>query len=177
MSHRHSGILPLKWSLFVDTDSLYLQIRKMFSSAARMDYLRLPFHLSQNTVGVEYFEEKMALVMRMGKEWPSFSESLMRFGYEVVPADRGMQPITIGTKVMSLMHKSTGIVFITGSDKILPLIHQILDMQGNVKIATFDPILFNKYEDTLDNVDIILMDQSWLWEKHQETKQRSLTSL
>ena len=161
-----SGKDLFRWSLFVDTDSLYLHTRQTFGITARMDYLRLPLKIIQNSTNIDFFHEKMALVMRLGKDWQIFSDSLKRFGYDTVPADRGMQPITIGTKVMSLMNFCNGVVIVTSSNKVLPLIKQIKDFGGLVKVVSFskDVLLEEQNIEALD-VDIILMNQEWLWKK------------
>lgn len=152
----------MKWSLFVDTDSLYLDTRKRFGPSARLDYLNLPYNVAHNSRGIHFFQEKLAIVMRHGREWPSFVGSLEKFGYVVVPTDRGLQPLTIAAHVMSLTQRATGIVIVTASDKIGPLVEQILTEGCQVKVSSFLP------ESALasscgEKVEILTMDDSWLW--------------
>jgi hypothetical protein len=159
-----SGIKPVKWSLFVDTDSLYLYTRQIFGVLARVDYLRLPLRIIETTKDIDYFYEKMALIMRLGKNWAVFSESLKQFGYETIPVDRGMQPITIGTKVMSLMTSSNGIVIVTSSNKIFPLVQQIKSAGGLVKMVSFSKdSLFSEPDINESEIDFIPMNKDWLW--------------
>lgn len=161
-----SGIKQILWSLFVDTDSLYLHTRQRFGVSARMDYLQLPANIIQRARDIEFFQDKVALTMRLGKDWGAFSESLQRFGYDTIPADRGMQPMTIATKVMALMGTCNGIVIVTSSNKVLPLVHQIVEIGGFIKLVSFSEELLSDLQEVDEaQLGVILMDEGWLWNR------------
>lgn len=157
-----SGIQPIKWSLFVDTDSLYRHTRQLFGVSARMDYQDLPKKIMEHTRDIEFFSEKIALVMRLGKNWDIFSESMSGFGYKTIPADRGTQQIIIATQIMSLLNVCDGIAIVTSSDKILPLVQKMEEDGCLYKIISFSRELFEG-DKFFENV--LLMDQDWLWHK------------
>lgn len=154
----------MNWSLFVDTDSLYIETRRRFGIDARIDYLNLPLNIVRRLQEIKFFKDKIAMVMRHGKEWPTFVGSLERFGYQVVPTDRGMQPITISAQVVEMAEGARGVVIVTANDRISPLVTQILNSGSTVCLATFDEeFSIKKTFENEEMVNILIMDEEWLW--------------
>lgn len=154
----------MNWSLFVDTDSLYIETRKRFGVDARLDYLSLPLYIVNQLGDINFFQEKVALVMRHGKEWPAFVGSLERFGYIIIPTDRGMQPITIKAQVLNMVEEADGIVLVTASDKIAVLVEEVIQSGAHICVATFeDNGTLRKAFENEKMVDILIMNEEWLW--------------
>lgn len=153
------------WTLFVDTDSIYQEMRDRFGDKARMDYMELPAMLLRHS-GISQFVEMYALVLRYGKSWRHFSDSLKRFGYNVVFTDRGVQPMTLAIEVSRLASEVEGIVLVTASRRIGPIVEQLLFNGNGLRIASF----FSEIE--MGGVEkiapgLILMDETWLWSGNQ----------
>lgn len=165
----------MRWSLFVDTDSLYLATRRCFDIHARMDYLNLPLNIVKYLKDIKFFRDKLALVMRHGKEWTSFVSSLEHFGYIVVPTDRGMQLITMSSQLSSMMNVCDGIVMVSANENISKLINEMYHRKILVTLVTFkeyDYLINNALYD--EKVNTLFMDSSWLWD-HNELEMNSTT--
>lgn len=158
------------WSLFVDTDFVYLESRRLYGSSARMDYLHLPLYIVESAGDIDFFQSKLALVMRHGRDWGMFAKSLERFGYDVVPTDRGMQPHTVSSIVTHMVMEGQKVILVTAAERLNEdFLVRLLENGGVIRLATFGNEAKDGVVVTLTNgeqvsVDTLFMNRSWLWE-------------
>jgi len=153
-----------KWVLYIDTDSLYMHMKENLDEVARLDYLKIPSVIyKERTI---FFDEKYTLIMRHGKSWKTFSESLEKFGYSLVPCDKGMQLSMINQIYYIMQTYSDGIVLVTSNDEIGNLIEQVLESGKRVVLYTFSgsksqylPFLKNKL------FSLYEINDTWFWKR------------
>jgi len=151
----------MRWGIFVDTDSLYLGIREKFGQRSRMDYLRLPERLA-SVCGVDDFQKLVAMVVRYGRGWQFFGESLRRFGYEIIVANRREQQLRIGLEVPKVLFGVDGLVVVTASPNVSALVDHVLFCGKTIRVASFFPTI-DFGSEIRDMPGLILMDENWLW--------------
>lgn len=158
------------WSLFVDTDFVYLESRRLYGSSARMDYLHLPLFIVESAGDIDFFQCKRALVMRHGRDWCTFAKSMERFGYDVVPTDRGMQPRTVSAIVTKMIADGQKVVLVTAAERLDEgFLVGILEHGGVIRLATFGEdsqagVIVTMGDGHTQPIKTLFMDQSWLWE-------------
>lgn len=155
--------MQIRWSVLVDTDAIYTEARQVFGPDARLDYLNLPKKIVEFFQDVSFFTEKKAIVLRHGKEWQGFIDSLEKFGYNVIPIDRGMRSHTIPVEMKGMLNRCESMIVITSGDRardysIIP--SQDKDPPRQIRILTFEPmefpvdgVVFNHYQ----------INRDWLW--------------
>ena len=142
-------------------------LRVRYGLQSRMDYLDLPEQLLRKASSdLREFGVMRALVMRYGKSWQHFSESLKRLGYQVVYTDKGVQPMTLTLELVRLAEEVDGIVLVTASRRIGPVVENLLYSGISLKIASFSSII------EVGGVEreapgYMAMDDSWLWSGEQ----------
>lgn len=162
---RLNGVFAMRWGVLIDADSLYIEMQSRFGATARMDYLKLPDKLCQTT-GIEKFDIQRAMVMRRGRAWESFANFMKDLGYKVIHTDKSVQPITFSLAVTDLMSEVDGIVLVTASQRIGPILERLLYSNKEFFVATF----FEKMEvegRELAFPGLLVMDESWLWNGEQ----------
>ena len=159
----------MSWGIFVDTDSLYLEMRNRFGLQARMDYLRLPDRLMGLT-GIPEFIEKKAMIMRHGRGWENFGNSVKQLGYSLCFTDRGVQPVTLTIEIMHLLDRvESGIVLVTASQRVGPIVERVMLSGKQMHIASFHQTMeVDGRERGIPG--LVLMDDSWLWDGEQSRR-------
>ena len=154
----------MDWGLIVDTDSLYREMEERFFSQERVDYLQLPKILLE-MMNLDSFEMQKALVLRRkGTMWKSFSDSLERFGYDIVLTERGVQNMTLALEMSQMSMVAGGLVLVTASKRVGPIVDSLKKLNKPIKIAAFE------WVDSSDGVDpksFLQLDRRCLWTGEQ----------
>jgi len=162
------------WNLFVDTDSLYMEIKRQYGQHARVDYIDLPLNIARTLPELDHFDEKVALVLRHGDTLQPFWNSLERWGYRVIPTDKGMQQITVGSQVNELASRCDGLVIVAAGCWLRVLAQQVLDKGNKVVLAT--PPHNDHTNPEIDAATMpleyrrVVIDHRWLWKRRQEVR-------
>lgn len=164
------------WVLFVDTDFVYLESRCIYGSAARMDYLHLPFYIVQQATDISFFSKKMALVMRNGSNWQKFEQSLAKFSYDVILSDRGMQLHTVSSLLTKLVTTGYKLMLVTSAVRLdVNLVASLCD-KGEVRVASFgvsSDILEVAGDNNLSKIHkipVVHMTEKWLWQMEKRVE-------
>lgn len=161
---RHiSGVEDQVWALIVDTEFLYMGIKRRFGRNARVDYLRLPENVVNGLAQIQYFIDKRAIVMRHSNVWEGFAASLERFGYTVIPTDRGLHPRAVSKQAEKFLEDGVDLVMVSSLDRVMDFASSFGHLQ--VKVFTFTEEGREILGPNGGHVEVLDIDQNWLWRR------------
>lgn len=115
----------MTFDLFVDTQSIYHEVRRAFGEESRVDFLQLPGHVMKALGERAKIESQCAYVVRRKNGAQSFADALQSFGYQVELLNQGSQDVDLTLKLMEAAQSTNCMVLVTCNARLLPLIEQL----------------------------------------------------
>ena len=150
--------------IFIDTQSIFYDIRNAFGEAQRLDFIHAPFNMSKFCGLPETFPwaKKNAFVVKKGPTFQGFSDMLRSFGYNVILIDKNAQDIEIGMHIVQNCCVNDGTAILTGNKRLMPLFHHIIGMEKLCYLCT--PETFSEGDVQEPPVTKhIHLSKDWLW--------------
>lgn len=155
----------MKLEMFVDTQSLFYDVRRNFGVSTRLDFLKLPDNIAASCeFDRESIEKITAFIIGKGNNYQAFSNMLNSFGYEVTIMNKGSQDMEFAMAVTDSVSRSDGVILVTGNRKIDPVLNKLLGAGKSVYLISF-PEFFaeNPWWDKKENLQKFEILNDWMW--------------
>lgn len=112
------------YDLYVETQSIYHEVRRSFGRSARIDFKKLPDLVLGGLEGENHIRSMTAFVVQRRKASQSFSVALGSFGYKVELLNQGSQDVDLTLKLVD-SSRGNNMIFVTCNARLLPLLKQL----------------------------------------------------
>lgn len=157
----------MQLELFIDTQSLFYDVRFCFGEQRRLDFVHLPKTMADQCSLPDSFlwANKNAFVVQKGPTFRGFSDLLRSFGYNVILIDRNAQDIEIGMYVVRACTRLDGAAVISGNRRLAYLFKHLLTMQKACYVGTPQNFFDEEFDKEImkDVTRHVFIDENWLW--------------
>jgi hypothetical protein len=157
----------MKFEVFIDTQSLFYDIRKHKGSGARMDFKKVKDNIHKHVPEDAEITCIHSFITTKGSSNDSFANMLSSFDHTVYQVDRGTQDMEFAMSIAESIHKFDGIILICGHRNIGPIIDRMLKYNKDLYIVSILD-LWNSDSDIqekLESLKLIDIDSDWLWSR------------
>jgi len=151
--------------LFVDTQSLFYDVRKNYGTSSRLDFLRLKDNICKECdLDADDVSMATAFIVNKGNTFQAFFNMLSSFGYNVSMVNKGSQDMEFAMSVAGSIERADTIVLVTGNRKLNPVIDRLLQSGKKVYIVSFKEFFSeNSTYESNENVTQVEITDEWMW--------------